>query len=235
MKRSEIDSYIDDMRDFAARRQFHLPPWAAYTPDDWAKAGAKADEIRANQLGWDVTDFGAGEFLAMGLTLFTLRNGAPGAAAGGGKDYCEKLMMVRTGQVTPCHYHFSKMEDIINRGGGDLVIKLNNAAADDTLDETAEVKVQVDGITRAFPAGGELVLTPGESVTLIPRLYHAFWGQTGADAVLAGEVSRVNDDTNDNRFLDPLPRYPAIEEDAPPRYCLCNEYPQTRPRRVFAN
>ena len=225
MRRSEIDAYIDEFRAFAAERQFHLPPWADWSPGDWASAGPEAAEIRTNQLGWDVTDFGGGEFLKIGLSVFNLRNGVPGQASAGGKDYCEKAMMVREGQVTPMHFHFAKMEDIINRGGGRLVIRLYNSAAEEALDEASEVRLQTDGITRTFAPGDELVLSPGESVTLGPRMYHAFWGQAGGGAVLVGEVSRVNDDERDNRFLEALPRFPAIEEDAPARYCLCNEYP----------
>ncbi len=224
MKRSEIDGCIDEFIAFMGERRFHLPPWAGWTPAEWAAAGPEAEEIRANQLGWDVTDFGSGEFARTGLTLFTLRNGTPGGAAGG-KDYCEKVMMVREDQLTPCHFHFDKMEDIINRGGGRLVIRLNKSTDDEHLDEAAEVRLQIDGITRTFPPGGELMLSPGESVTLGPGLYHAFWGASGGGPVLVGEVSRVNDDQRDNRFLEELPRFPGIEEDAPARHCLCNEYP----------
>ena len=73
-------------------------------------------------------------------------------------------------------------------------------------------------------AGGLLVLKPGESVTLTSRIYHSFWGRTGK--VLVGEVSKVNDDKNDNRFLEPLGRFPGIEEDVKPRHLLCSEYPR---------
>ena len=43
------------------------------------------DEIRDNQLGWDITDFGQGRFEELGLVVFTIRNGnklhaAPAAA-----------------------------------------------------------------------------------------------------------------------------------------------------------
>jgi len=38
-----------------------------------------------------------------------------------------------------------------------------------------------------------------------------------------GEVSSVNDDTCDNRFLEELPRFPAIEEDEPVRYPFFSE------------
>jgi D-lyxose ketol-isomerase len=42
--------------------------------------------------------------------------------------------------------------------------------------------------------------------------------------VLAGEVSGVNDDLADNRFLEPSERYPGIEEDVPGRYLLVSEF-----------
>jgi len=40
-----------------------------------------------------------------------------------------------------------------------------------------------------------------------------------------GEVSRVNDDEKDNRFLEPIARFSKIEEDEPAIYFLCGEYP----------
>jgi D-lyxose ketol-isomerase len=228
MKRSRINTIIQEFLSFAEAQHFFFPAWARYTPQQWADVGPEADEIRRNQLGWDVTDFGGGRFAKAGLALFTLRNGQPGRQEADAKDYCEKVMMVREGQLTPYHFHFSKMEDIINRGGGRLVIKLYNASEDERLDEQSHVSVQVDGVTRTFPPGGELVLVAGESVALPPRLYHAFWGQAGLGTVLVGEVSRVNDDTRDNRFLEALPRFPAIDEDEPARFYLCNEYPPAR-------
>jgi len=229
MKRSEINVCLREFLEFSAAQRFCLPPWARWTPEQWSKLGPEADEIRRAGLGWDVTDFGSGRFDKMGLTLFTLRNGlpnqSPGPAEAGQKDFCEKVMMVRPEQVTPMHFHFSKMEDIINRGGGDLVIKLHHSTDDEQLDRDRKVTVQVDGITRTLPPGGELILAPGESVTLVPYLYHEFWARAGGGPALVGEVSRVNDDTRDNRFLRPLPRFPAIEEDEPPQFVLCNEYP----------
>jgi len=32
---------------------------------------------------------------------------------------------------------------------------------------------------------------------------------------LVGEVSKVNDDHTDNRFFDPIPRFPKVIEDEP--------------------
>jgi D-lyxose ketol-isomerase len=42
--------------------------------------------------------------------------------------------------------------------------------------------------------------------------------------VLVGEVSRVNDDQVDNRFYEPVGRFPTVEEDEPPLYLLMNDY-----------
>ena len=133
-------------------------------------------------------------------------------------------MIAQENQKTPMHFHRYKMEDIINRGGGKLCIQLYNSNADEELAETPVI-LSVDGIQREFPAGSLLTLEPGESVTLPQFVYHSFWAEAGAGSVLIGEVSMVNDDENDNRFLDPVGRFPTIEEDIEPVYLLCTEYP----------
>ena len=56
-------------------------------------------------------------------------------------------------------------------------------------------------------------------------MYHTFYGEKGNGAVIVGEVSDVNDDVEDNCFLEPLGRFPTIEEDEKPIHLLCNEYP----------
>jgi len=38
-------------------------------------------------------------------------------------------------------------------------------------------------------------------------------------------VSKVNDDANDNRFLEPAGRFPEIDEDEAPLYLLVSDYP----------
>ncbi len=43
-------------------------------------------------------------------------------------------------------------------------------------------------------------------------------------SVLVDEVSSVNEDESDNRFLENA-RFPEIEEDEKPFYLLCNDYP----------
>lgn len=224
MKRSEINRTISQAKDFFAAHEFRLPPFAFWKPVHWQRVGGEADEIRRCHLGWDLTDFGSGNFPKVGLTLFTLRNGKPGDPDNK-KNYAEKIMMTLEEQVTPLHFHWTKTEDIVNRGAGVLVVQLFNATPDEQPDPTTPVLVQCDGVTRQVKAGGTVELGAGESITITPRLYHQFYGKKGGGAVLVGEVSSVNDDATDNRFAQPLPRFPAIEEDEPPVYLLCNQYP----------
>ena len=213
------------MRDalaFMQRRSFALPPFVLDAPQDWKGRGEEYAEIIDHALGWDITDFGSGDFYNTGLLLITLRNGSvthPEAT----KLYAEKIMVVREGQVTPMHYHYRKVEDIINRGGGNLMVKLYNRTDADTLAAT-EVTVRVDGVLRRFAPGAVIRLTPGSSICMERGLYHAFWGERGAGTVLVGEVSMVNDDDADNRFLEAKGRFPEIEEDEAPLHLLCNEY-----------
>ncbi|GAI23254.1 unnamed protein product, partial [marine sediment metagenome] len=200
-----------------------------WTPGQWREKGPEAREIADHELGWDITDFGKGDFNAFGLFLFTLRNGALETADDpGARNYAEKIMIIRDGQMTPMHFHFNKTEDIINRGGANLVIKVYNADENDGLADT-EVSVQMDGVTRKFPAGTEVLVGPGESMTIPSRLYHAFWAEPGHGQSLAGEVSRVNDDHYDNRFQQPIGRFPEIEEDEEPLHLLVGDYEKYYP------
>ena len=223
MERSEINALIGDAIQFCNWRGFLLPPFAFWSPDQWATKGRACDEIRDCMLGWDLTDFGSGAFHRVGLIMFTIRNGRAGDERYS-KPYCEKMLIVEEEQVTPMHFHWNKAEDIINRGGGNLVVQVYDATADDGLDET-DVTLTTDGVRRVVKAGDTVLLAPGESIFLPSRLYHKFWGEKGAGKLLLGEVSKVNDDTTDNRFHEPIGRFPEIEEDEPPRYLLFSEYP----------
>lgn len=224
MKRSEINEILRGAKDLMARHCIELPPFAHWSPDDWEEKGPECDEIRNNMLGWDITDFGRGCFEKFGLVLLTLRNGND-TDPDDPKPYAEKIMALREEQVCPLHFHWNKIEDIINRGGGNLVIELYNSTPDEQPDEESAVQVSCDGVVRSVPAGTEVVLHPGESITLLQGLYHRFYGQAGTGPVLIGEVSAVNDDTRDNRFAEETGRFPEIQEDQPPLHYLCNEYP----------
>ncbi|MBR7091849.1 MAG: D-lyxose/D-mannose family sugar isomerase [Clostridia bacterium] len=229
MKRSEINRIIQDNTAFLEEHGFCLPPFAFFTPEEWAAKGHEYDEIRDNALGWDITDFGLGDFEKTGLFLFTLRNGNQKAPDRYPKPYAEKVMIVEVGQVTPFHYHWYKMEDIINRGGGELVVQLYNADGQtDLLDRETPVTVHSDGRIYQIPAGGTVRLKPGESITLHRKQYHSFWAE-GAKTMVT-EVSQCNDDAHDNRFLEPVGRFPQVEEDEKPAVLLCSEYPAAAER-----
>lgn len=224
MKRSEINKIILENIDFINKMNFKLPKFAYFTPDEWKEKGSEYDEIRENMLGWDVTDYGHGDFEKIGLFLFTIRNGNINKPW---KSYAEKLLISDENQYSPMHFHHNKMEDIINRGGGNLIVEVYNATDDDGLADT-DVTVYIDGHTEVVPAGTKIRLTPGESITLPQRQYHAFWAEEGYGKVLIGEVSMVNDDNVDNRFYETQGRFPTIEEDEAPIYLLCNEYPKAK-------
>lgn len=222
MTRSEINSIIEEADAFLRKQKFYLPPFAYWTPNYWRGKGVEVREIIDRRLGWDITDFGSGDFGKVGLFLFTLRNGDPGELGKGkGKLYAEKVLIVDSGQVTPLHLHRTKTEDIINRGGGRLGIRLFNSTADGGLRHD-DLEVSLDGEKRRLPAGSTVLLAPGESITLPDGLYHEFWGE--GERVLVGEVSLVNDDATDNYFLDDVGRFPSIEEDVDPLYLLVNDY-----------
>jgi D-lyxose ketol-isomerase len=220
MKRSEINQIINNAKSFMAEKQFILPPWAYWSIDDWKKNKDNAGEVINNMLGWDITDFGSGDFHTRGLFLFTMRNGKFNVDK---KPYAEKIMIVEENQETPMHYHLAKMEDIINRGGGNLVIQLFNSTSGNKFGNT-QVNLKIDGIKRSVNAGGKVILSPGESICLEQGMYHRFYGESGKGKVLVGEVSMVNDDTSDNYFFDKIGRFPEIEEDVSPIHLLVNDY-----------
>ena len=130
------------------------------------------------------------------------------------------------GQVLPYHFHTFKMEDILNRGGGELCIKCYWATEDNHLDTERPVELCVDSQKIVFKPGEVIRLLPGSGVTLPPRMYHSFWAENGK--VMSWEVSKVNDDHNDNHYLKGCPRFSEIEEDVPMKWCLCNEYDKVR-------
>lgn len=221
MKRSEVNRIMADADAFIRSFGFVLPPFAYWEPE--RMRGPEATEIRARGLGWDITDFAKGNFDEMGLFLFTTRNGrAEDLARGTGMVYAEKIMITRENQLSPMHRHIVKTEDIINRGGGTLIIELFGSNADGSIDRSMGCTVACDGIPRTVEAGGQVRLAPGESVTLVPGDWHAFWAEEGD--CLVGEVSTVNDDNTDNIFDPPLGRFSEIEEDVAPTHLLVSDY-----------
>ncbi|MDA3940428.1 MAG: D-lyxose/D-mannose family sugar isomerase [Spirochaetia bacterium] len=220
MKRSEINNYIKEAEGIFKNNNFFLPPWAAWSIEDWKHNKQACENIFESSLGWDLTDFGIGTFLTTGLLLFTIRNGNNSFDK---KPYAEKIMIVKENQITPFHFHWSKTEDIINRGGGRLVVELYNSDKNEEFTNTPVVFL-TDGMRREVEAGGKVILSPGESITLQTGVYHCFYAEAGSGTVMAGEVSMTNDDASDNRFHDDLGRFPKIIEDEEPYRLLVGDY-----------
>jgi len=223
MKRSRINDIMAEARELIARHGFVLPPFANWTPDEFRARSTRAAHVIGSRCGWDITDFGHGDFERLGLFLFTLRNGRlADLQAGGGMCYAEKLLISRQDQICPMHSHVIKAEDIINRGGAMLVIELFGSDDQGGFAGDRGGTVWRDGIRHDFAPGEKLRLAPGESVTHMPGDWHAFWGEGGD--VLIGEVSTVNDDETDNLFRDPVGRFAEIEEDVAPTHLLVSDY-----------
>jgi len=223
MKRSRINEVMAAAEEMIRSYGFTLPPFARWTPDEFRARRAEARAVIDARMGWDITDYGQGDFDRLGLFLFTLRNGRlADLKRGGGMCYAEKLLISRKDQLSPCHTHIVKAEDIINRGGATLAVRLNGSDAEGRFSKTAGGTVLCDGVARPFGPGEVLRLGPGESVTLMPGDWHAFWGEGGD--VLIGEVSTVNDDVTDNVFVTPLGRFADVEEDVAPTHLLVSDY-----------
>ena len=220
MKRSEINNYIKEAEALLKDNGYLLPPWARWTTGEWKERKGDCKNIFESCLGWDLTDFGSGDFLKRGLLLVTVRNGNNSEDV---KPYAEKIMIIKEEQETPFHFHWHKTEDIINRGGGNLLLELYNRTEDEKF-STEPVSFLADGIKRSIAAGGIVSLSPGESITLQTGMYHRFYAEKGQGTVIAGEVSMTNDDAADNRFFEGCGRFPAIEEDEQPYRLLVGDY-----------
>ena len=223
MKRSRINDIMAEADEMIRAHGFTLPPFARWSPEEFKARKDEARKVIDARCGWDITDYGAGRYDEMGLFLFTLRNGSlDDLQRGGGMCYAEKLLISKQDQLSPMHTHVIKAEDIINRGGATLVIELFGSDDDGNFAEDRGGTVWCDGIRREFSAGEKLKFAPGESVTLMPGDWHAFWGEGGD--VLIGEVSTVNDDETDNIFREPIGRFSNIEEDVAPDHLLVSDY-----------
>ena len=220
MKRSEVNRLQRAALALFAEHRFPLPPFATWSESEWRGDLDTASYCHAHQMGWDITDFGSADFDKRGLVVFCLRNGLQSVASE--KPYAEKLLVVRENQETPHHTHRVKMEDIIVRGGGNLILELHNMSAAGGLADTP-VTIMVDGTRRGLAPGAPLRLEPGQSATITRDLWHRFYGEAGTGTVFVGEVSQVNDDLTDNYFFEKIGRFAGIDEDEPKLFPLWNE------------
>lgn len=223
MKRTEVNRIIREAIHFVNERGLCLPGFATWGLSEWGNLSTSRKEIIDNMLGWDITDFGSGEFEKTGLLIFTFRNGNFYKKDEYPKPYAEKLLLVGDGQELPYHFHWKKIEDIINRGGGNLIIQLYNSDEKEEF-SSSPVEVSMDGEKVIVEAGGTVTLKPGQSITLMPGQYHRWIGEKGTGPVMLFEVSSTNDDTIDNRFYNAQERLPNILEDVQPEYLLFKDY-----------
>jgi D-lyxose ketol-isomerase len=222
MRRSEINRSIATAKAFFAEHRFLLPPFAHLSAEELRARLSPQSPIYRGRLGWDVTDFGQGDFANQGLLLFTIRNGdKEKLATGRGRLYCEKLLFFEAGQSCPSHSHYVKTEDIINRGGGRFTINLMSGdLRGNPLKGPAQVLIDEEPFI--FEERATVHLDPGQSIVLEPGIYHELRADEGP--VMLGEVSLVNDDLKDNIFLSPVARFSQIVEDEPPLHLLCADY-----------
>lgn len=225
MKRSEINAAIRWAEALCATHHITLPDFARYAADRAVFGDAKREMLKKTMLGWDVTDFNGGDFSRVGAVLFTVRNGSI-YDEHVGTPYAEKYIFLKDGkeQEIPLHYHVHKTEDIINRAGGVFCCQLAVQDENGAPDFTRPVTVYRDG-ERYEAAPGEIIeISTGNSITLVPGVYHRFFAKVGCGDLIIGEVSKINDDNIDNVFADPKDRFCAVDEDEPPYRLLVNEY-----------
>lgn len=222
MKRSLVNSSIRYAMKLLENNNIRLPVFGYWDIDEWRKHKDELDVIEQLMLGWDMTDHGLGRFDEIGCTLFTVRNGLlkdPSI----GVPYCEKYLIFKDGQRLPIHYHSYKTEDIINRAGGAMFIKLYNTVDNKAVD--TPVEIYQDGIKHCYQPGEEVLITPGNSISITPGIAHTFGPKPGSGDLICGEVSKVNDDNIDNFHIELQPKqYANIEEDERIIHPLCNEY-----------
>lgn len=223
MKRSDINKAIEWAKVLLKKENITLPPFAYWRYDEWVMNKDRLDTIIKTMLGWDVTDYGLDNYNKVGGVLFTVRNGDQKDPSIG-VPYAEKYILFEEGQGLPTHFHYTKTEDIINRAGGILALKLYNSNKDEGIDMINDVIVYIDGIKHIAKAGDTVTVPVGSSITLTPYMYHSFWALEGKGDLIVGEVSSVNDDNVDNRFSPVVPRFGDIVEDEPIIHPLCNEY-----------
>jgi D-lyxose ketol-isomerase len=238
MKRSEINDTIRLAIDFLDAFRFRLPKWAFWKMPNWEHSGDEVLVIKTSHLGWDITDFGLGAFRDHGLALFTLRNGDLGYQTGPTHNtasaaarrprpvrYSEKIMLLQNRQACPMLFLESRDRDLVNRGGGDLIVRLYGSTPDDGLDRSHRAAVHVNSIAYNIKPGGTIRLTPGDGLTLPARMYHDMWAEKSS--CLVGEISMTCDEGMDYHFHKAATqRFPEIEEDEEPLHLLFYEYPR---------
>ena len=101
MKRSEVNAALRELEAMCEKYHCYLPPFCHFTPEQWQEIGHEYDEVRDCMLGWDITDYGLGNFDKFGFSLITIRNGNRAMAEKYPKVYAEKLLYLKGDSTRP--------------------------------------------------------------------------------------------------------------------------------------
>ena len=223
MKRSAINKALKELEAMCAREHCYLPPFCNFTPEEWQTKGHEYDEVRDCMLGWDITDYGLGDFEKVGFSLITLRNGNLAMADKYPKTYAEKLLFLKEGQYSPNHFHWHKMEDIINRGGGTLLIDEDceiiggKGATGAAISQFGgDLYVSIEGSIRGGEGGGNAHEHAQRSGKPLPRAHahgDAAAGKRRADHVPHRKEARSGPDEHDRDAVDDGERPQRDEQD----------------------
>ena len=212
MLRSEINALIRDAEGYFKAERFRLPPFAFWTPDDWAKPDGDISEIVDCGLGWDITDFGLGEYHTLRPPpLHDEKRPTREPEGGHREDLLREGDHPRPRPALPGPPPLDQGRGHHRAGGRhDGRRGAQRDAEDGSFKADTQVSLSLDGVRRkvrvlAPPSSS----TPGESVTLEPGCYHLGDRRlrpSGWD--IHGEVSVVNGDVNHNRCGQPVGRFP---------------------------
>ena len=229
MKRSGINKQIGEAINIIEKSGIVLPYHAHWSLGSWYQNRNLAEELRKRAIGWNITDFGSGNFSKTGVILYTPSNGIfdPVTNKPIDQTYAHRYFILRDGQEIMTEHHQTKIEDIIVFAGAQLKVEVHNVGPNEELDREKEVKIMRNGIWESYTPGTVITLVPGERIRFEPRHYHRPCGHGGT--VLIEEVSMVTDDLKESRHLPeekPM-AFAQIEEDEQPIYLLCTELPGT--------
>ena len=223
MKRSRINEILREGDAFIRSFGYVMPPFAYWSPEELRARKPRASSRRGS----------AGTSPTTGKTSSTnsacscsqSRNGrAEDLARGQGMLYAEKIMISRKNQLSPMHRHVVKAEDIINRGGGKLVLELFMPDAEGNIDHAGRgARCRADGVMRKLPrrrasearAGRKRDASAGRVAWILGR------GRRCADRRSFDGQRR-----SDRQYLPRPDRHasPQIEEDEAPLHLLVSDY-----------